>query len=169
MSRVIARCCQASKSGNLQVSDVFAKQLMQIPHCTAQKALSKYLFNFFGEKAKAMTAHPCSGIVRQYPTPCSLVAAYDDEENTQKQVKMLSALPLELDSSGSEREEAIDQDTGQAKQQAMKRKDKSGDRRKKAKASDTSGADTKSKKRPKARSVGLATSKKVYQFYNTFS
>ena len=50
----------SSKSKNLSLQDVFAKQLLQIPHCTSKKVWA---------------------IVQEYPTPKSLFNAYQKTQD----------------------------------------------------------------------------------------
>jgi ABC-type Fe3+ transport system substrate-binding protein len=101
--------------------------------------------------------------VREYPTPSSLMITYDDEADPKKQEKLLSLLPTQpepdtLTSTASTTAQHEEEDTTKGKKKIRKP------------PTTTAGGASKrrsdaTKKEPK---VGLATSKKVYHFYNTF-
>ena len=134
---------RASKSGNLTVGDVFAKQLMQFYGCTPDKALA---------------------IIRNYPTPMTLSMAYDDldrdEKKKEKLLASLDVLPLEPD----EIDPSPPPPSSKSVTPFSFSEDEDGESNDKNNTKNTTSRGGGGSKRK----IGLALSKKVYTFYNEF-
>lgn len=91
--------------------------------------------------------------------------AYDDEEDAKKQERLLCLLPLEDvdDDEDAKRDEPASSPSSTSGPKGLAKQAKGSSTKK-----SSSRASAKSKA-PKGRTVGMATSKKVHQFYNSFA